>query len=142
MLEVAKLTDIDKNTCEKLLREACEARENAYTPYSHFKVGAALLCSDGRIFKGCNIENVTFGATNCAERTAVFSAVAAGCRDFSAIAIAADEKTILPCGICRQVLLEFAPDITVICKSDDSYKIFKLCELLPNSFDNFSPEEK
>lgn len=142
MLEVANLTDIDKRTCENLLKAACEARENAYTPYSKFKVGAALLCEDGRIFKGCNIENVSFGATNCAERTAVFSAVAAGCKSFTAIAIAADEKTILPCGICRQVLLEFAPDITVICKSGDSYKTFKLCELLPHSFDNFTPEEK
>lgn len=136
------MTDLDKITCEKLICEAMKAREEAYAPYSHFKVGAAILCKNGRIFKGCNIENVSFSATNCAERTAVFSAVASGCREFSAIAIAADEKTILPCGICRQVLLEFAPDITVICKSGHSYKTFKLCELLPHSFDNFTPEEK
>lgn len=132
----------DEKTIEKLLNCAREARENAYAPYSGFKVGAALLTDKGEIFKGCNVENVSFGATNCAERTALFSAVAAGNRSFTAIAIAAGDETILPCGICRQALSEFSPQLCVICAKKDGYKIYSLSELLPHAFDKFTPEEK
>ena len=131
-----------ENDIKYLLECAQEARKSAYTPYSGFKVGAALLTHDGRVFKGCNVENVSYGATNCAERTAVFSAVSGGCRDFDAIAIYAGDKTIFPCGICRQVLSEFSPDITVICGKKDGYELYTLSGLLPNSFNNFSAEEK
>jgi len=133
---------LDKKTIEDLLHCAREARKAAYAPYSGFCVGAALLSCDGRIFKGCNVENISFGVTNCAERTALFTAVSDGCRDFEAIAIAAGDETILPCGICRQALAEFSPDITVICAKKDGYERFKLSELLPHGFDNFSTKEK
>jgi cytidine deaminase len=132
----------DEKDIEFLLKCAREAREAAYAPYSGFKVGAALLTRGGRVFKGCNVENVSYGAANCAERTAVFSAVAAGCRDFDSIAIYAGDEIILPCGICRQVLAEFSPDITVICGKKDGYELFSLSELLPHCFNNFSTEEK
>ena len=93
---------------EDLCGKALEMRSRAYTPYSHFRVGAALLCKDGSIYTGCNIENVSFSATNCAERTAVFKAVSEGEREFEAIVITGDNYDYLaPCGICRQVLAEF-----------------------------------
>jgi len=136
------LVSLDEKTIENLLKCAREAREAAYAPYSGFRVGAALLSHNGQIFKGCNVENVSYGATNCAERTAVFSAVAAGCRDFDAIAIAAGDKIIFPCGICRQVLAEFSPKLTVICGKKDGYELFQLSELLTHCFNNFSAEEK
>lgn len=102
---------------EKLIEEATEARKRAYTPYSHFQVGAALLDSNGHIHHGCNIENAAYGPTNCAERTAVFRAVADGLapRSFKAIAVIADtEEPVAPCGICRQVLSELCePDMPV-----------------------------
>ena len=94
---------------DKLIDEARAARELAYTPYSKFKVGAALECKDGRVFRGCNVENASYGLCNCAERTAFFSAIAAGYRpgDFSALAVIGDtEDPIAPCGACRQVVLE------------------------------------
>ena len=99
-------------TDEELINLAKQASKNSYSPYSHFKVGAALLCSDGTVFTGCNVENASFGATNCAERTAVFSAVANGYRHFSKIAIVGSsdgefKSPTPPCGICRQVLIEF-----------------------------------
>lgn len=101
----------------KLIEEATEARKRAYTPYSNFQVGAALLDSNGHIHHGCNIENAAYGPTNCAERTAVFRAVADGLapRSFKAIAVIADtEEPVAPCGICRQVLSELcAPDMPV-----------------------------
>ncbi|WP_090530541.1 cytidine deaminase [Pseudobutyrivibrio sp. UC1225] len=101
----------------QLIKLALEAREMAYTPYSHHKVGAALLCSDGTVFKGCNIENAGYTPTNCAERTAVFKAVSEGKKDFEAIAIVGGMDNLkslplcAPCGVCRQVLREFvAPE--------------------------------
>lgn len=136
------MTEIDEKTAEMLLDRAREARNLSYSPYSGFRVGAALICEDGEIFLGCNIENVSFGATNCAERTAVFSAVASGHRKFLAIAVAADDGLIVPCGICRQVLSEFAPDITVICGKKDGYEMYKLEKLLPHDFDHFESEVK
>lgn len=96
-------------TAEALLHEARQARERAYAPYSHFLVGAALLTRDGRRFGGCNVENAAYGLCNCAERTALFSAIAAGCKpgDFAALAVTADTpEPVSPCGACRQVLAE------------------------------------
>ncbi|MGN0609930.1 MAG: cytidine deaminase [Oscillospiraceae bacterium] len=123
-------------TYEELLKAAENAMEYAYSPYSRFKVGAALLCKGGSIYTGCNIENATFGATNCAERTAVFKAVSECHRDFEAIAIVSSGGELtFPCGICRQVLAEFAPGIKIILKgSDGKTAVFTLGELLPHSF--------
>ena len=125
---------------EELIALALEAREEAYAPYSNWKVGAALLCRDGRIFKGCNIENSGFSATVCAERTAFFKAVSEGERDFVKIAIIAgdaqrgSEGYCTPCGVCRQVMSEFCkPDeFKIICaKSVNEYHEFTLREMLP-----------
>ena len=123
----------------ELVSLALEARENSYSPYSGFKVGAALLTKSGKVYKGCNIENSAFSPTNCAERTAVFSAVADGEKDFSAIAIVggADEINDFcpPCGVCRQVLSEFcAPDFEINLFNGEEIKTYTLGELLPLSF--------
>ena len=118
---------------EALLALARAARERSYSPYSGFSVGAALLCEDGRVFQGCNIENASFGLTNCAERTAVFKAVSEGEHDFAAIAIAAENEA-WPCGACRQVLNEFAPDIRVLVTWADQVREASLRELLPHGF--------
>jgi len=118
---------------EKMLCElAVRAMENAYAPYSGFKVGAALLCKSGRVFTGCNVENVSFGATNCAERTAVFKAVSEGELEYKAIAIAASSGRLTPpCGICRQVLSEFSKDMTIyLCGKDETVKT-TIGELFP-----------
>ena len=117
-----------------LIRMASDAMKNSYSPYSHFPVGAALRCSDGRIFTGCNIENVSFGLTNCAERTAVFKAVSEGERSFDVIAIAANQ-TPWPCGACRQVLAEFAPDIRILLAHGNEIVEKRLSELLPYCID-------
>ena len=123
-------------TNTELLSIADKAMENAYAPYSKFKVGAALLCNDGTVFTGCNIENATYGATNCAERTAIFKAVSEGQRDFESIAIVSSggEETF-PCGICRQVMAEFAPEMKIILRDEAGKEcIYTLMELLPKSF--------
>ena len=121
---------------KKLIEIAKSAMEFSYSPYSKFKVGAALLSKNGKIFTGCNIENSSFGATNCAERTAVFKAVSEGEKEFEKIAIVSDSKDFTyPCGICRQVLSEFSLDINVVlCNNKNEIKVFKLNQLLPNSF--------
>ncbi len=127
---------------EELIRAALSARENAYVPYSGYAVGAALLAEDGEIVAGCNVENASFGATNCAERTAVFKAVSQGKRRFRAIAIAGGEKGkepvdyAYPCGICRQVMNEFvAEDFQVIvARSTADYQEYRLDQLLPHGF--------
>ena len=99
---------------KKLSEAALDVRKKAYCPYSGFAVGAALLCADGRVFTGCNIENSSFGLTNCAERTALFKAVSEGRRRFTRIAIAATaDRFTAPCGVCRQVLAEFDPELTM-----------------------------
>lgn len=123
-------------TDRELIKISEKAQEFAYVPYSKFKVGAALLCRDGSVYTGCNIENATYGATNCAERTAVFKAVSEGKRDFAAIAITSSGKGLtFPCGICRQVLSEFAPEIKVILEDEKGeLHTFALPELLPHSF--------
>lgn len=120
----------------KLYEAAEKAKENAYAPYSGFKVGAALKTKNGNIYIGCNVENVSFGATICAERTAACSAIAAGEKEFEAIAIAADRKATFPCGICRQFLCEFG-DIDVIIEMEEGLKVFRLSELMPHSFSEF-----
>ncbi len=125
-----------------LISLAMEARQKAYAPYSGFLVGAALLAESGKVYQGCNIENASYGATNCAERTAVFRAVSEGERSFSAIAIVGGLRDreltyAYPCGICRQVLREFCdPDRmwVIIARSETDYKKMKLDELLPESF--------
>jgi cytidine deaminase len=126
-----------------LVKTAVEAREAAYVPYSGFKVGAALLAEDGRVYKGCNIENAGFSPTNCAERTAFFKAVSEGVRDFIAIAVvgwkdgAGEKGYAYPCGVCRQVMMEFCvpSDFRIItAKSEEDYTDFTLEELLPHGF--------
>ena len=124
---------------KKLLAVAAAVSTKAHAPYSRFHVGSALLTADGGIFTGCNVENASFGLTNCAERTAVFSAVASGKKKFSAIAIVADGTPMpYPCGACRQVLAEFcAPNMPVFVASRGKLKAFEkttLGELLPKAF--------
>ncbi len=122
---------------KELFRIASEARKKAYSPYSRFNVGAAVLTSGGNVYTGCNIENATYGATCCAERVAIFKAVSEGETDFKRIAIEGDNDGLtFPCGICRQVMAEFAPEIRVILgKNDGALEIFTLNEdLLPNMF--------
>jgi len=121
-------------TDDMLLALAREAMERSYSPYSGFAVGAALLCADGRVFQGCNVENASYGLTNCGERTAVFKAVSEGAREFTAIAIAARKAAPWPCGACRQVLNEFAPDIRVLVTWDGHVDEKPLSELLPCGF--------
>lgn len=119
---------------ETLLALARKAMERSYSPYSHYAVGAALLCADGRVFQGCNIENASFGLTNCAERTAMFKAISEGAEEFTAIAIAASGSAPWPCGACRQVLNEFAPGIRVIVTWDGNVDEMSLDQLLPHGF--------
>lgn len=122
-----------------LIAKAREAMDKAYAPYSKFKVGAAVLTEDDVIFTGCNVENISFGATNCAERTAIFSAVAAGYRNFKAIAvISISDEITMPCGICRQVMAEFKIDRVICASYNGEYKQFKMEELLPHSFNSIS----
>lgn len=119
-----------------LIDMALKAMENAYAPYSGFKVGAALLCSDKKVYTGCNIENSSYGASNCAERTAIFKAVSEGEREFEKIAIVSSSGDFtFPCGICRQVLSEFMYDKTVVLFSEkDGIMEFKVKDLLPEAF--------
>jgi len=123
-----------ETTYEKLIEMAYEAMGFAYTPYSKFNVGAALLTLTGDVFTGCNIESASYGATNCAERTALFKAVSEGHRSFKAIAVVSEAKVpTYPCGICRQMLMEFG-DLEVILDQGGTLVIHKLSELLPHSF--------
>lgn len=126
---------------QTLCNKAKEARNNAYTPYSNFKVGAALLCKDGSIYTGCNIENASYSPTVCAERVAIFKAVSEGKREFSAIAVCGSpdgeltQEFCYPCGVCRQVLSEFCDkDFKIYVVSKNDVKEYTLSELLPYSF--------
>ena len=122
-------------TDKELVRMAVEASENAYAPFSNFHVGAALLTEDGKVFTGVNIENSSYGATICAERTAMVKAISEGARDFESIAIAGNGGTSWPCGICRQFMYEFCPDIRVISgENEDELQVYTLKELLPEGF--------
>ena len=120
----------------ELMSIAREASLNAYVPYSHFAVGAALECMDGSVYTGCNVENAALGSTICAERTACCKAVSEGKRNFRRIAISADsENWCTPCGACRQFLAEFSPEMEVLCsKAGSRYVSSKLSELLPHTF--------
>ena len=121
---------------EELVRLAREVRRQAYAPYSDFRVGAALLGVSGRAYTGCNVENISYGLTVCAERVALFKAVSEGERKFRAIAVVT-ANAASPCGACRQVLSEFEPNLEVVIAREDSedYEIFSLRDLLPRSFD-------
>lgn len=121
---------------EILIEAAKDAMKNAYVPYSNFKVGAAVLTNSGKIYKGCNIENSSYGATNCAERTAIFKAVSEGETDLVTIAIVSSSSDFtFPCGICRQVMGEFMLDgKLVLCNQEGKIKIFTIRELLPFAF--------
>ena len=122
-------------TDRELYLAAKKAAENAYAPFSNFCVGAALLTQRGDVYLGVNVENSSYGATICAERAAVISAVTSGDREFAKIAIVANGHKVLPCGICRQFLYEFAPNLKIITgSSEDELEIFELSELLPNGF--------
>ena len=133
---------MEKAEIQALIRKAFEGRQFAYTPYSHFRVGAALRAKDGRVYTGCNIENAGYTPTNCAERTALFKAVSEGVREFDAIAIVGSKQGEInaivtgPCGVCRQALYEFGGDsLTVImAKTEDDYIVTTLGELLPYGF--------
>ena len=127
---------------EVLIKEAIEARKMAYTPYSHFKVGAALLTADGKIYRGCNIENAGYTPSNCAERTAFFKAVSEGVLEFDAICVVGGMNKELkeyaaPCGVCRQVMMEFCDPEEfqiILATGKEQYEIFTLKELLPLGF--------
>ena len=127
---------------KQLIIQAQNAREKSYSPYSHFCVGAALLCKNGKVYMGCNIENASYTPTICAERTALFKAVSEGEREFEAIAIVGarqGEKAgfCAPCGVCRQALSEFCKnDFKIILGDEVSYQVFTLDELLPFAFTN------
>lgn len=126
-----------------LIQLAKKAAEHSYSPYSGFKVGAALLCTDGTVYLGCNIENISFGATNCAERTAIFSAVADGKKSFLKIAIVGtkDGKNYIitpPCGICRQVMSEFCENhFEIILTDNNTTRVIYLKDILSLPFDSF-----
>ena len=127
-------------TDQELMERAVEARKNSYSPYSGFKVGAALLGKSGKVYAGCNVENAAYTPTNCAERTAVFKAVSEGEKEFSAIAIVGGKGEELspfcaPCGICRQVLAEFCDeDFKILLGTPEAFRAYTLRELLPFSF--------
>lgn len=134
--------NIENQVCNELIKKAFFAAEKAYCPYSHYRVGAALLCKNGEIYSGCNIENASYGATNCAERTAIFKAVSNGETEFSAIAIVSQNDSgepstmPMPCGICRQVMSEFcdADFEIIVCNSENNIERFTLEELMPFTF--------
>lgn len=132
---------------EELVRLAKEAMMHAYVPYSGFMVGAALLCKDGKVYQGCNIENAAYGPTNCAERTAIFKAVYDGYREFEAIAVCGGKNGVIegkfpPCGTCRQVMREFCEDdFKVILVDKDDFEELTLADILPYSFSNKDMKE-
>lgn len=123
-----------------LMHTAQEARNNSYSPYSHFRVGAALLTKSGKVYTGCNIENAAYSVTVCAERTAIFKAVSEGERDFEALAIVGGREGKIadfcaPCGVCRQVISEFCKkDFEIILGNEDKFEVYSLDLLLPYSF--------
>lgn len=126
---------------KRLMEIAAKARETAYAPYSGFKVGAALEGKSGKIYIGCNVENAAFSATTCAERTAFCNAVSEGEREFVRIAVVGgageEREECAPCGVCRQVMVEFCgDDFEIALESDGGYKVYKLPELLPMSFNS------
>lgn len=142
---------MEKNRYSELIEKALEARRKSYAPYSKFQVGAALLGKNGIIYEGCNVENASYSVTNCAERTAFFKAVSEGQKEFEAIAIAggaADAEELdycAPCGVCRQVMMEFCKPDTfeiIVAKNVEEYKVYTLRELLPEGFGPANLENK
>lgn len=136
------MLDLSVDVKQELIHKAIEARINSYSPYSNFKVGAALLTQNGTIYSGCNFENVSFGAGTCGERVALGSAISAGEREFVAIAVCGGNSPLKPCGICRQALLEFG-DILVISIDSNGENIeeYMLSELFPCAFSDFAPDK-
>ena len=141
---MAKITDAQR---VQLVKSAIAARKKAYAPYSKFSVGAAVLGTDGKIYTGCNIENVSYGMTMCAERTAIFKMVSEGCRKFSAIAVVAGENATdgAPCGACRQVMGEFAESLegteVLLASVNGDYIVETVASLMPYPFVNFTSQE-
>lgn len=128
---------------KELMKIARKARQNAYAPYSHFAVGAALLAESGRVYTGCNIENASYGLTCCAERNAIFAAVGAGERRFKMLAVAADSpEPVAPCGACRQVIAEFGIPLVVMGNLKEATKTMTAEELLPYGFGQESMNNK
>ena len=128
---------------KELMKIARKARQNAYAPYSHFAVGAALLAESGRVYTGCNIENASYGLTCCAERNAIFAAVGAGERRFKMLAVAADSpEPVAPCGACRQVIAEFGIPLVVMGNLKEATKTMTAGELLPYGFGQESMNNK
>ena len=134
--------EFDRMEAEELIKAAMEAKEHAYVPYSHFRVGAALLTKSGKVYQGCNIENAGYSPTNCAERTAFFKAVSEGVKEFDAICIVGGKGGVVteyapPCGVCTQVMMEFCdPETFQIILAIDAkqYDIYTLKEMLPKGF--------
>ena len=136
------MMELDMHKAAELYETAERVSDNAYAPYSGFRVGAALLAGNGRVYTGVNIENSSFGATICAERTAFVKAVSEGERDFTAIAVTVRGKESVPCGICRQFMYEFSPDIFIITGTGrEKLDVRKLSDLLPLGF-VLEPEER
>ncbi len=139
---IGKQSLVSRSVIKNLIREAMDGIKNAYTPYSNFRVGAALLTSSQKVFTGCNIENASYGATICAERTAFSKAISEGENRFAAIAIVGGKNGMVldycpPCGVCRQVLREFVDPnkfLVILAKSEEEYLMYFLEELLPMSF--------
>ena len=132
---------LSNTEADQLVARAAEARKAAYVPYSHFPVGAALRAEDGTVYTGCNVENASLGLTICAERNAVAHAVAEGARRFDAVAVVT-ENGVTPCGMCRQVLAEFGPDMTVIvADTAGNWRSYDMADLLPAAFTPAQLEE-
>ena len=133
---------MEKEMIQQLIHQATDMLKFSYTPYSNFKVGAALLTKDGKIYTGCNIENAGYTPTNCAERTAIFKAVSEGVKDFTAICVVGGKDGVVteyaaPCGVCRQVMMEFCDPKTfqiILAVDEEHYDIYTLEELLPQGF--------
>lgn len=131
---------VNQQIVKRLVEKALEAKKHAYTPYSHFRVGACLLAENGKEYQGANIENASFGATICAERNAIMQAVFDGAKKIKLLAVVSSAKDFcMPCGICRQVMLEFAaPDFCLIsANADGDFKTYSMEEILPHGFDHF-----
>lgn len=141
---------IEKTQIQNLIETAMEQLKMSYVPYSHFRVGAALLAKDGKVYTGCNIENAAYTPSNCAERTAFFKAVSEGARGFSAICVVGGADGVLseytpPCGVCRQVMMEFCDPEEfeiILAVSPEDYQIFRLKDLLPMGFGPGNLERK
>jgi cytidine deaminase len=132
-----KTTKVPAATRDRLLRSARAAMKNAYVPFSNFRVGAAILTSKGKVFAGCNVENSSYGLTNCAERTAIFSAIAEQGPDLEIKAVAVVNHQGVPCspcGACRQVIYEFGPDATIFYQGKKGPKESSIADLLPEGF--------